>query len=174
MNPNGTIPVLVVGEVTLYEAAAINLYLAETYGLGLLPAGADRYQCLKWMFWAAEHFRQGPPVFFNERIAKRFMGLLEDPSAVADAEASLRKYAAILDVHLGGRQFMVGERLSLADIDLAAPLSQISRSKLPFHEFPNIMSWYARLDETSFAWKRSGEWLEARMDALQRAFGVHF
>jgi glutathione S-transferase len=99
------------------------------------------------MFWAAEHFRQGPPILFNERIAKRFMGAPEDRRAAADAETSLRKYASILDAPLVDGRFVVAERFTLADIDLAAPLSQMARSKLPYHEFPNIMTWYARLKE---------------------------
>jgi glutathione S-transferase len=127
-NPNGTIPVLEDGDVTLYEAAAINIYLADKFKSDLLPEGEGRYQTLKWMFWAAEHFRQGPPILFIERIAKRFIGAPEDPRAVADAEASLRKFAAVLDAHLAGRRFVVGDGFTLADIDLAAPLSQMSRS----------------------------------------------
>lgn len=171
-NPNGTIPVLEDGSLTIYEAAAINIYLSEKHNSDLLPSGNDRYNTLKWMFWAAEHFRQGPPVLFTERIAKRFMGAPEDTRAVADAEASLRKYSAILDSHLANKSFVVAERFTLADIDLAAPLSQMARSKLPYHEFPNIMTWYARLMDEVPAWRHSAELLERRMTALQQAFSV--
>ena len=54
LNPNGTIPVLVDGEVVLYEAAAICLYLADKHPEAALvpelgtPARAD---CYKWLFW---------------------------------------------------------------------------------------------------------------------------
>jgi glutathione S-transferase len=171
-NPNGAIPVLEDGSLTIYEAAAINIYLAEKHNSDLLPSGDDRYHTLKWMFWAAEHFRQGPPVLFNERIAKRFMGAPEDARAAAGAEASLRKFSSILDGHLANRRFVVAERFTLADIDLAAPLSQMTRSKLPYHEFPNIMTWYARLTDEVPAWRHSGELLEKRMAALQQSFSV--
>ncbi len=54
LNPNGTIPVLVDGDVVLYEAAAICLYLADKHPeTALVPAlrTPQRAQCYKWLFW---------------------------------------------------------------------------------------------------------------------------
>ncbi|MCM3267142.1 glutathione S-transferase N-terminal domain-containing protein, partial [Streptomyces thermoviolaceus] len=55
LNPNGTIPTFVDGDVVLFEASAIMIYLAEKAGSALWPDGAARFETLKWMFWAAEH-----------------------------------------------------------------------------------------------------------------------
>ncbi|WP_229257433.1 glutathione S-transferase family protein [Duganella callida] len=168
LNPNGMIPVLVDDDAVLYEAAAINLYLAEKFSSNLLPAGVDRSLTLQWMFWAAEHWRQGPPVLFNERVAKTIMGLPQDPRAIADAEASIRKFAAILDDHLQDRQYVVGKHFTLADIDLAATFTHLPRSRPPYDEFPNVMAWHHRLLEHVPAWSRTRDKVEQRMAALMK------
>ncbi len=53
INPNGKIPALVDGDVTLFESMAINLYLARKYDGGLQPKGPeDEARALQWSFWA--------------------------------------------------------------------------------------------------------------------------
>jgi glutathione S-transferase len=54
LNPNGTIPVLVDGELVMHETAAILLHLADTHAdAGLSPplGTAERAQLYKWLFW---------------------------------------------------------------------------------------------------------------------------
>ena len=54
LNPNGKIPVLVDGDIVLYETAAIALHLADTHpAAGLAPAlgTAERAQFYKWLMW---------------------------------------------------------------------------------------------------------------------------
>lgn len=171
LNPNGMIPVLVDGDTVLFEASAINLHLAEKFGSDLLPSGADRILTMQWMFWAGEHWRQGPPALFMERIAKVAMGAPQDPRVIADAEASIRKFAAILDEHLKDRRYVVGDQFSLADIDLAATFSHLSRTHPPYAEFPHVMAWHFRLLEEVPAWSRTRDEVEVRMAALMASFG---
>lgn len=172
LNPNGAIPVLTDGDVVLYEASAINLHLAGKFDSDLLPKGVDRAVTLQWMFWAAEHWRQGPPVLFNERIAKVAMGMPQDPRAIADAEASIRKVSAILDAHLEGRRYVVGDQVTLADIDLAATFSHLPRTHPPYREFPNVMAWHQRLLDEVPAWARTRDEVEERMAVLMAGIEV--
>jgi glutathione S-transferase len=172
LNPNGAIPVLVDGDLVLYEASAIMIYLAEKFGSDLLPAGPERYQALKWMFWAAEHFRAGPPILFVERIAKKVQGLAEDPGEIARADDLIRKFSAILDEHLQDRAFVVGDKVTLADIDLAAPFSQASRTRPPFDEFPSLMAWHQRLLDDVPAWSSTRDQLEVRIKELEAFLGT--
>jgi glutathione S-transferase len=171
LNPNGMIPVLVDGDVVLWEASAINLHLAEKFGSDLLPSGADRPLALQWMFWAGEHWRQGPPALFTERIVKPIMGVPEDPRTIADAEASVRKFAAILEAHLKDRRYLVGDRFSLADIDLAATFTHLSRTHPPYAEYPNVMAWHQRLLDEVPAWARTRDDVEQRMAPLMAKIG---
>jgi glutathione S-transferase len=52
INPNGRIPALVDGDVTLFESMAINLYLAKKYDGGLQPKTLeDEARAVQWSFW---------------------------------------------------------------------------------------------------------------------------
>lgn len=166
LNPNGAIPVLIDGDLVVYEASAINLYLVEKFDSDLLPTGNNRSLTLQWMFWAAEHWRQGPPALFNERIAKLAMGIPQDSRVIADAEASIRKFGAILDSHLDGRRYVVGDKVTLADIDLAATFSHLPRTRPPYHDYPNVMAWHQRLLDEVPAWSRTRDEVEERMAVL--------
>jgi glutathione S-transferase len=172
LNPNGAIPVLVDDTLVLFEASAINLHLAHKFASPLLPPGRDGALTLQWMFWAAEHWRQGPPALFNERIVKPVMGIPQDPRTIADAEASIRKFAAILDGHLAGRRYVVGEQVTLADFDLAATFTHLSRTDPPYAEFPNLMAWHKRMLDEVPAWARTRDEVEERMGALMAQFGA--
>jgi len=172
LNPNGAIPALVDGDVVLYEASAINLHLVERFDSDLLPKGADRARTLQWMFWAAEHWRQGPPALFGERIAKVVMGIPQDLRVIADAEASIRKFSTILEAHLEGRRYVVGDKVTLADFDLAATFSHLSRTSPPYAEFPNVMAWHQRLLDEVPAWARTRDEVEERMAVLMAAIEV--
>lgn len=166
LNPHGLTPVMVDGDVVLYEASAINIYLAEKIGSDLLGASpAERYQVLQWMFWSGEQWRIFATLMFDERIANRFMGKRENESIVQLALAKLRAAAAVLDAHLADRRFIVGDHLTLADIDIAAPFSQSERTKVPFAEFPNLVAWQERLLETVPAWAETKREVDERIDS---------
>ncbi len=171
LNPNGSIPTLVDGDVVLFEASAIMIYLAEQSGSALLPEGKAKYETLKWMFWAAEHFRRGPTVLIEQRFMERLKGHAENPTLVAEALHAIHRYTAVLDEHLRTRAFMVGDALTLADIDLAAPLSHIPRTQAPFLEYPHVAAWYARINAIP-AWQQSGAAQERRIVDIEGLFSA--
>jgi len=75
INPNEMLPVLRDGDMILWEASAIMIHLCETKGdTSLWPTGPARIDVLRWMFWAAEHFRQPAPVYFEENVVAPLMG----------------------------------------------------------------------------------------------------
>ncbi|WP_338493171.1 glutathione S-transferase family protein [Pseudomonas trivialis] len=171
LNPNGTIPTFVDGDVVLFEASTIMIYLAERAGSALLPEGKAKYETLKWMFWAAEHFRRGPTVLIEQRFMERLKGHAENPTLVAEALHAIHRYTAVLDEHLRTRTFMVGDALTLADIDLAAPLSHIPRTQAPFLEYPHVAAWYARINAIP-AWQQSGAAQERRIVDIEGLFSA--
>lgn len=169
LNPNGTIPTFVDGDVVLFEASAIMIYLAEKVGASLLPVGNAKYETLKWMFWAAEHFRRGPTVLIEQRFMERLKGHFEDESLVGEALRAINRYTSVLDEHLRTRQFVVGDALTLADFDLAAPLSHIPRTQAPFLEYPHVAAWYERVNNI-VAWQVTGLEQERRIREIERFF----
>lgn len=170
LNPNGMLPILQDGDLVLFEAAAINIHLCESAGdTQLLPEGALRAEVLQWMFWAGEHFRQSAPIYFEEKLVTKLTGAEPNAARLEEADARLSRFGPVLDAHLAGRRYVVGDGVTLADFDLAAPLSQMSRTGVPYDRYPNVMAWYDRLSNEVPAWKRTGEALESGMTALLAA-----
>lgn len=172
INPNGMVPALVDGKSVVWEAAAIMIYLCEQAGNHTLwPQGPARYEVLRWMFWAAEHFRQPAPMYFEERIVAKLMGHSANESRIVEADRRMLQFAPVLEAHLENRTFVMGDHVTLADFDLAAPLSQMPRTRVPYDTYPNIMQWYQQLNEVP-AWRITGERLEQRMNSAIAAAGI--
>ncbi|WHA43100.1 glutathione S-transferase family protein [Agrobacterium larrymoorei] len=172
-NPHGLTPVLVDGEVILYEAAAINLYLANKANSSLVgTTSEERFEVLQWMFWSGEQWRVFATALFDERVGKTVMGLQKNETIIEFAEGKLRVAAKVLDQHLEGRKFIVGQTLTLADIDIAGPFSQIDRSRPPLREFPNLMAWHDNLLQSVPAWAETKRVVDHRIDSFLSSVGV--
>lgn len=122
LNPAGKVPVLVDGDVVLTESSAIQLYLAEKYPeAGLIPRDiADRAQMYRWIFFLATEIEQ--PLW---RIARNTAIYPENermPSDIAMATRECRAMLAVLEKHMQGRAYLVGDRLSVADLNAAYTL----------------------------------------------------
>lgn len=144
LNPAGKLPVLVDGDVVLTESAAIVLYLAEKYPeKGLLPADlAERAQVYRWMMFAITELEQ--PLY---RIARNSFLYAEDrrqPSDIAIAREEFTDMAAVLERHLEGREFIVGDRISAADCVAAYVIDWASREKL-LGDFPRLRAYLERM-----------------------------
>lgn len=67
LNPNGTVPVLVDGDLVLYESAAICLHLCDTHpagGLAPAPGTAERAHFYKWLMWLTNTLQATLMVYF--------------------------------------------------------------------------------------------------------------
>jgi glutathione S-transferase len=173
LNPHGLTPVLEDGDFILYEAAAINLYLANKVNSPLLgTTDKERSQVLQWMFWSGEQWRTYTVTIFDERIGKTVMNLPKNESLIAFAEGKIRSAAKVLDKHLEGRTFMVGNALTLADLDVAAPFSQVDRAQFPIKEYPNLVAWHDNLLRSYPAWAETKAEVDNRMDSFLASVGV--
>lgn len=175
LNANGMVPILVdtkedLTEVVLTEASAIMIYLCEKFSAyksqetSLWPTGDKRFEVTKWMFWAAEHFRQSAPIYFEEKVIARLLGAEEDSHRISQANRMLERFSKVLDSHLKGRDYVVGNHLTLADFDLAAALSQMPRTHIPYDKYENIIRWEIGLNNHVDAWKTTGIELNTRMN----------
>ncbi|MBP1873951.1 glutathione S-transferase [Ensifer adhaerens] len=115
LNPAGKVPVLVDGDMVLTESAAIVMYLAEKYAAkGLMPADlTERAQAYRWSLFAVTELEQ--PLW---RISKHSFLYPEDkrlPEDIALAREEFAAMAQVLESHMDGRTFVVGDRISIAD-----------------------------------------------------------
>ena len=172
LNPHGLTPVLQDGDTVIWEASAINIYLAEKVNASLLGrTQAERFEVLQWMFWSGEQWRIFSTLLFDEWAGAAFMGKRQTEAIVDMATTNIRNAAAVLDSHLEKRNFIVGDALTLADIDIAAPFSQYKRTGAPFDEFSNLMAWQERLLQTVPAWAATRDEVEQRMTGVLNAVG---
>jgi len=120
LNPNGLIPVLVDGDLVLYETAAIALHLVDTHPeAGLAPAlgTAERAEFYKWLIWlTGTVMAMMPHYFYSERMVApgNVAGALE---VKAQAEARLGTMFDQIDALLAakGGPWLLGQRFSALD-----------------------------------------------------------
>ncbi|VUD64534.1 Disulfide-bond oxidoreductase YfcG [Thalassocella blandensis] len=175
LNPHGLTPVLKDNDFVLWESSAINLYLADKVESALLGKNEqEKYEVLQWMFWSGEQWRIFSVLLFDERVVARVTGQECNTQIVNMAMDKIRSAAHVLDEHLASRPFIVGDNLTLADIDIAAPFSQINRSKGPFNEFSHLSAWHQRLLDTIPAWAETKRELDQRMDTFFGELGISF
>jgi glutathione S-transferase len=126
INPQGTVPVLLIDGRPLTEVAAILFYLARLYPeVGLLPSGniEAEAQVISWMSFIAATVHPA-----------RRQGL-----------DHARQVYAMADTRLGAREWAVG-RYSIADIHLFRLFWRFNSSlKPPREEFPNLIAHHDRM-----------------------------
>jgi glutathione S-transferase len=120
LNPNGLIPVLVDGDLVLYETAAIVLHLVDSQpAAALAPAigSVERAQFYKWLVWLAASLQsQMPMYFYSDRYVNAGNGTGASQVEAA-AEAKIAALVDQIDAHLAahGGPWMLGERFSALD-----------------------------------------------------------
>jgi glutathione S-transferase len=156
LNPAGKLPVLVDGDNVVTESAAIVLYLAEKYPeKKLLPTDLkQRSQVYRWIMFAMTELEQ--PLW---RIAKHTFILPEDqrlPQDVALAKADFAAMARVLEAHMEGRQFIVGDRITAADCVTAYLMDWANENKL-IDGFSNLRAYLDRMYARATAPQRIAE-----------------
>jgi glutathione S-transferase len=151
VNPAGMVPVLVDGATKVFESNCIIIHLAEKTGSDLWSE-ANRLEILQWMFWEQSHFMYATGMVFFQKLLKPLLGQETDEVRVEEGVAKFRRHAQALDDHLKGREWLVGDALTLADLAVAANLTYAKATDLPMDEFPNVQRWYAAIEELP-AWK---------------------
>ncbi len=155
-NPNGRVPVLDDDGFVLWESRAIMQYLAErTPGQTLLPTDTrGRAEVNRWLFWCAAHMSAAATVLVFEKFVKSLSGLAPDPVEVARGEGLFSQFAPVLDAHLAGRTWVVGDGLTLADFSLASSFALAGPARLPIADYANLRAWLGRVQELP-AWTRT-------------------
>jgi glutathione S-transferase len=157
LNPAGEIPVLVAdGQPAVPGATIIAEYIEDTRPPGtgsLLPAAAgERVEVRRLASWFNEKFHaevSGPLV--SERVFKRHMTLEQgggppDTEAMRAARHNIRYHLAYIGWLVRTRDWLAGEKLSLADLAAAAHLSAVDYlGEVPWTADEAAKNWYARV-----------------------------
>ncbi len=148
LNPNGRIPTIVDrgnNDFTVFESGAILWYLAEKYDLFLSHDSAERSETLQWLMFQMAGIgpMMGQAMFF-QRIAKPNGD--EVPYAIKRYVDESRRLLEVLNTRLEGREWLVGDAMSIADIATypwarSYPWATVSVDGLDY-----LNAWFERID----------------------------
>jgi glutathione S-transferase len=136
VNPQGQIPAMTDGDLTLTESLGIATYIARRYG-GPIGPQSDAESALidQWMLFAATAIET--PALEILQAPQGAMG--EGITAVAAEK--LRRPLARLNAHLSGRDWLLGDRFTVADITVAECTRYAQGHPRLIAEFPEVDRW---------------------------------
>ncbi|SDA44206.1 glutathione S-transferase family protein [Sinorhizobium sp. NFACC03] len=144
VNPMGLIPAIEDDGVVLTESLANNLFLARKYGGPLGPADIREEGLMgNWTMWAATEVEPHAV----QIILTYDYGTEETDqgrATITTCAKSLDKVFTRLEEHLDGRDYLVGDRFTVADLNLAEVFRYAISQKQLFEKHPRVSAWLAR------------------------------
>jgi glutathione S-transferase len=142
-------PTLKEGDFVLWESNAILFYLAaKRPQSGLWPSDLrGQADVLRWPAWESAHWdAESVGMVAFEKSSKMVLGLdAPDPAFVARGEQNFVRFAAVLDGHLRGKTWLLGDQLTIADFSVGTLMPTAERLGLPLERFLEIRRWYQGL-----------------------------
>ncbi len=144
INPSGQVPAVVLPDGrTLSQSNAIIVYLAGLSNSALLPTDLyERAKVNEWLFW--EQYSHEPTIAVR-RFQKAFLKKPDDeidPQLLAKGRRALGQ----MELALQGRDYLVGDTVTVADIALVAYTRVAHEGGFDLAEFSNVRSWIARVE----------------------------
>lgn len=146
LNPNGVVPTIQDGDFVLWESNAIVGYLCGKYSAGNLSPSTpqDIALCHQWMLWQITAvYPHLHPIFLNKYRASEYMG---GDALLNGAPGKMAKALDILNAQLEGKNYIMGNTFTMADIPVGAVLNRwymIMPKDAKRH--PNVLGWMERL-----------------------------
>ena len=141
MNVMGEVPMLEHRGAVLCQSGVVLDYLAETLGRFGPDNPVERREILRWLLWDNHKLTSYTATY---RYMRTFVKNPE--TAVLDEFRRRAETAwAVLDAHLERRNYVVGERLTIADISLAGYLYFDDELGTDWSAFPAVRDWLARI-----------------------------
>lgn len=143
INPNGRVPALKDGDLTLYESMAINLYLAQKYGKALWPKSVEAIgQVYQWSFWVMTEVEKPLLNVLLETLLKP-----EDKRDKALVEKEMKTLQGpfqVLEEGLQKSNYLLGSEFTLADLNVSAVMLWARSAKVDLSKYPKLDQWLTR------------------------------
>jgi glutathione S-transferase len=160
VNPNGRVPVIVHDGTTIWESAAITMYLGEVFGVEAKlypPLGTQRGEAMKWIVWGNVTLAEAGGRLSALMPSDSDGGVVANSQdwippehrseiALATAKANLVGCLGILDHALAGKSFLLGD-YSLVDTHLQGFVGWIGSMDVALEPFLNVTGWLERCYE---------------------------
>jgi len=115
LNQNNKVPVIVDGDVTVFDSNAILLYLGEKIGKFMPSADeANRTQLLSWLMFVGT----GVGPYSGQCVHFRHFAPEPNPYAIERYTFEAKRHYGILNAHLQGRAYMIDDTYSIVDMSV--------------------------------------------------------
>ena len=158
INPMATMPAAVDGDLTLTESNAILQYAADLASDdSMYPKDVkQRANINKWLFWEASTWFASCYTYVVENCIKPGFFKTDPDQKVLDGESErFHKCAGLLDTQLGKTKWLTGDKVTIADFAVAAPMHLYAAAKLPLDKYPNLRRWMQEGVENLDGWKKT-------------------
>jgi glutathione S-transferase len=143
INPNGRVPALDDNGFLMCESLAINLYLAKKHGGALAPASLQEDAlATQWSFWVATEVEK--PLLFASANRMLFAPAARDEEEAQMALVKLDRPFKVLDAHLRNQPHLLGERFTVADLNVATVMDLAPQCGIPLDAWPHVDEWHQR------------------------------
>ena len=143
INPNGRVPVLDDDGFRLFESLAINLYLAKKHGGPLAPRDLQEDAlATQWSFWVTTEIEK--PLLLASANRKLFAADQRNEEEALTALAKLARPFKVLDELLATRPHLLGERFTVADLNVATVLDLAPQCGIALDAWPQLDAWLKR------------------------------
>jgi len=144
INPMAMIPAIKDGDLVMNESLAINLYLARKYGGGLGGKTVEEDGLMTmWTIWAVSELDSN-----TGKIVSTYDDGKENTEAgraVIDVACrTMKRPLSVLEKHLDGKDWIVGGRFTVVDLNIAEVLRYAQSETALFEAHPNINAWITR------------------------------
>ena len=145
INAMGEAPVLEHGKLRLAQSGVILDYLVERFGRYGWSDGAERREILRWLLWDNHKLTGYTATYRYLRALASRVGPAPDETILEEFGKRARAAWKILDSHIAGRRYVVGERLTIADISVCGYLFFEDELGVAWSQYPGIQSWLTRV-----------------------------
>src|SRR5690348_1894515 len=140
INPNGHVPSIKDGDLVLWESLAINLYLAKKHGGPLAPANlAEEGKALTWSMWAMTELEDNVVTLVQNALMPPERK--PDPARIERAQDGVKAPLGVLDAVLAQSQFLLGNRFTVADLNVAGVVAGLGVAKFELAPWPKVAAW---------------------------------
>lgn len=143
VNPVGKIPAIDDDGFRLSESLAITTYLVRRHGGPLQPGSLqDAARAMQWALWGATEIEQPAIDLVNNRHV--LPPQRRDAALAQSSHAKLERPLDVLDAALAGAPYLLGERFTVADLNVSSLLYTAWFNQVDFSRWPRIRDWLER------------------------------
>ena len=143
INPNGRIPTIDDDGLIVWESMAINLYLARKHGGDLAPRDlAEESGAMQWSFWAITECEKA--LLDALVLGLGLFGVEKNQAKAQSNVKHLERPFTVLENLFSNRDWLLGDRFTVADLNVAGVLVWVQMAGLDISRWPRLQGWLER------------------------------